>query len=333
MPRDGARLRVGLAYDLKDDYLALGFSTLDVMELDDEEVVGELEGALSSLGCETERIGRGVGLARRLAAGERWDLVLSIAEGMRGRSREAQVPALCELFDQPYAFSDPLTCAVTLDKAVAKRIVRDNGLLTAPFVVVRGAEEADAVELAPPVFVKPVAEGSSKGITAGSLVRRSEEVGPRCRELLAALGQPVLVERFLPGREITVGVVGNGAGARAVATMEVVFTERAEIEAYTTLNKDEWRNRIAYRLVEEPEVAAEARRLALAVYAALECRDVARIDLRGDEHNRLHFLEVNPLPGMHPVRSDLPIMARLAGVPYEVLVGAILGAARSRYGL
>jgi D-alanine-D-alanine ligase len=333
MPRDGARLRVGLAYDLKDDYLALGFTPLDVMEMDDEEVVAALEEGLASLGCEPERIGRGVEVARRLATGERWDLVLSIAEGMRGRSREAQVPALCELFDQPYAFSDPLTCAVTLDKAVAKRIVRDHGLPTAAFAVVQDEAAAEAVEVEPPVFVKPLAEGSSKGITAGSLVQRREELGLRCREMLAALRQPVLVERFLPGREITVGIVGNGASARAVAAMEVVFTERAEIAAYTTLNKDEWRERMAYRLVEEPEVAAEARRLALGAYAALGCRDVARVDLRGDEHGRLHFLEINPLPGLHPVRSDLPIMARLSGLSYEALLGEILTATRARYGL
>jgi len=281
-----------------------------------------------------ERLGRGVEVARRLAAGERWDLVVSIAEGLHGRSREAQVPALCELFQQPYAFSDPLTCAVTLDKAVAKRIVRDHGLPTAPFAVVRGPEElANLDALSLPLFLKPVAEGSSKGITGASLVRDRQEAAHRCRELLAALGQPVLAEQFLPGREVTVGVVGNGAGMRVVAVMEVIFTERAELPAYTTVNKAEYETRVEYRLVAGDAFGLQARGLALAVARALECRDVARVDLRADEHGVLHFLEVNPLPGLHPVRSDLPIMARLAGVEYRELVGEILTAARQRYGL
>lgn len=327
-------LRIGLAYDLKDDYLAAGYSALEVMEFDDEEVIAGLGGAMAELGHAVERLGRGVEVARRLVAGERWDLVVSIAEGLAGRSREAQVPALCELFGQPYAFSDPLTCAATLDKAVAKRIVRDHGLPTAPFEVVRDLEDLEHLEsLALPLFLKPLAEGSSKGITGGSLVRDRHEAARRCRELLAALGQPVLVERFLPGREVTVGVVGNGAAMRAVAVMEVAFTAAAETPAYTTLNKAEYQARVAYRLVDGDVFAAKARALALAAAQALECRDVARVDLRADEDGTLHFLEVNPLPGLHPMRSDLPIMARLAGLPYRDLVGEIITAARQRYGL
>src|SRR5437588_90685 len=150
------RLRIGLAYDLKSDYLAAGFSPEAVMEFDDEATVDALAGALDELGHRPERVGRGVELARRLAAGDRWDLVFNVAEGVSGRSREAQVPALCELFDQPYTFSDPLTSALTLDKPLAKRVVRDLGLPTAPFAVVRRCEEADAVDLPLPLFVKPI---------------------------------------------------------------------------------------------------------------------------------------------------------------------------------
>ena len=115
-------LRIALCYDLKSDYLAAGFAPEDVMEFDEEETIAALEGGLRQLGHHPERVGRGVELARRLAAGERWDLVFNFAEGVRGRSREAQVPAVCEMFDQPYTFSDPLTCAVTLDKSLAKRV-------------------------------------------------------------------------------------------------------------------------------------------------------------------------------------------------------------------
>ncbi|HUK14285.1 MAG TPA: hypothetical protein VLW17_13385 [Thermoanaerobaculaceae bacterium] len=326
-------LRIGLVYDLKDDYLRAGFSPEAVMEFDSEDTVAGIEGALAELGHRSERVGRARELARRLVAGERWDLVLNFAEGVWGRSREAQAPALCELFDQPYTFADPLTCAVTLDKAVAKRIVRDHGIATAPFAVVASEAEARAVELPAPLFAKPVAEGSSKGVTGRSLVRDRSELPAVCAEMLARFGQPVLVETFLPGREATVGIVGHGAGARVVGVMEVAFTGKAEVTAYTALNKDEYLERVSYRLISGESFAECSRALALGVFHALGCRDAARVDVRCDAAGVPHFLEVNPLPGINLVRSDLPIMARLAGMSYPELIGAIVDSARARYGV
>jgi D-alanine-D-alanine ligase len=243
------------------------------------------------------------------------------------------VPALCELFDQPYTFGDPLTCAVTLDKAVAKRIVRDHGLPTAPFAVVGSPEEADAVDLPVPVFLKPLAEGSSKGVSRHSLVRSRGDLIEACLRMLRQCRQPVLVETFLPGREVTVGIIGHGATARVVGVMEVSFTAKAEAAAYTAVNKEEYLERVTYRLLGDEPLAQQARNLALAVYGILGCRDAARVDLRCDAGENLHFLEVNPLPGINHVRSDLPIMARLAGIPYGNLIGAIVDSARERYGL
>lgn len=326
-------LTIALCYDSKEEYLAAGHSHLEVMEFDDEGVIAGLEQALVRIGHRVERVGRGRNLARRLAEGERWDLVFNIAEGLAGRAREAQVPAVCELFGQPYTFSDPVTCGVTLDKALAKRIVRDAGLPTPSFAVVRTPADAGRIGLAPPLFVKPLAEGSSKGVTGRSIVEHSGQLSARCEALLADFPDGLLVESFLPGREVTVGVVGNGAGARVVGVMEVVWTGQAEVPAYTTLNKDEYLDRVDYRLVEPGPFADEASALAVDVYRTLECRDVARVDLRADHRGRLGFLEVNPLPGLHPVRSDLPIMARLAGLPYDELLRAIVDAAAARNGL
>lgn len=326
-------LRIALAYDLKSDYLAAGFSAEAVMEFDDEATVEALAGALAASGHLAERVGRGVELARRLAAGERWDLVFNFAEGVSGRSREAQVPALCELFDQPYTFSDPLTAALTLDKPLAKRVVRDIGLPTAPFAVVSCAEEAAAVALPLPLFVKPIAEGSSKGVSARSKVASRAELARRCAELLEAFAQPVLVETYLPGRELTVGVVGNGEAARAVATMEVHFERGSDREFYTALNKGEFEERVRYSLLDGEPLAVRARQVALAAYAALGCRDAGRVDLRCSAEGEPCFLEVNPLPGMHPTRSDLPIMCSLGGVAYEGLVADIVDAAARRCGL
>jgi D-alanine-D-alanine ligase len=326
-------LRIALAYDLKSDYLAAGFSPEAVMEFDDEATVAALAGALAALGHGVERVGRGVELARRLAAGERWDLVFNVAEGVSGRSREAQVPALCELFAQPYTFSDPLTSALTLDKPLAKRVVRDLGLPTAPFVVVSRCEEADAVDLPLPLFVKPIAEGSSKGVSQSSKVNRREELRPRCAELIAAFGQPVLVETYLPGREITVGIVGNDGTARTLGAMEVTFVHGSDREFYTALNKGEFEDRVDYALLDGEPLAARAREIALAAYAALGCRDAGRVDLRCSADGEPCFLEINPLPGLHPTRSDLPIMCALGGVEYQRLVEEIVEAAARRWGL
>ena len=326
------RLQLALCYDLKEDYLAEGLTAEEVMELDDEETIDGIANALRSLGHTLERVGRGAELARRLASGQRWDLVFNIAEGLRGRSREAQVPALCELFGQPYTFSDPLTCAVTLDKPLAKRLVRDHGLPTAPFAVVERPEDADQVDLAPPLFVKPAAEGSSKGVTERSRVDRREELGEACADLLRRFDQPVLVERYLPGREMTAGIVGNGSEARVLGLMEVRFRDGSDGD-YTALNKAEFQSRVEYHLLDGEPLGIRARLVALAVYRALSCRDAARVDLRCDESGEPCFLEINPLPGLHPVRSDLPIMSRLAGLTYPELLGRIVEAAARRQNL
>jgi len=323
-------LKIALCYDSKEEYLAAGHSALEVAEFDDEGVIAGLEGTLTRLGHRVERVGRGRSLASRLVAGDRWDLVFNVAEGLHGRAREAQVPALCELFDQPYTFSDPVVCGLTLDKALAKRIVHDAGLPTPAFTVVRTLADANDVGLDGRLFVKPLAEGSSKGIGAVSIVEHRDHLPAVCASLLPDFPTGLLVEEMLPGREVTVGIVGNDAGRRVVAVMEVVWTERSEVEAYTQLNKDEYLDRMEYRLVAGEPLADEASELALAVARTLECRDAARVDLRCDGTGRLSFLEVNPLPGLHPVRSDLPIMARLAGLPYDDLLAVIVDAAHER---
>ena len=325
-------LQIAFCYDHKEDYLAEGLTADEVMELDDEETIDGIAGALRGLGHTVERVGRGTELARRLASGQRWDLVFNITEGLRGRSREAQVPALCEMFGQPYTFSDPLTCAVTLDKPLAKRLIRDHGLPTAPFAVVERPEDADAIDLPAPLFIKPAAEGSSKGVTDRSRVDRREDLREACSDLLHRFDQPVLVERYLPGRELTAGIVGNGNDARVVGLMEVRFKDGFDGD-YTALNKAEFTSRVDYHLLDGEPLGVRARQVALAAYRALSCRDAARVDLRCDERGEPCFLEINPLPGLHPIRSDLPIMSRLAGLTYPELLERIIEAAARRQGL
>jgi D-alanine-D-alanine ligase len=323
---------IGLAYDLRDDHRGQGLSEEQLAEFDSPETIAELEAALLRLGHTVDRIGHVRRLAERLVAGHRWDLVFNICEGLAGRSREAQVPALLEAFGQPYTFADPLVMAATLDKAVAKRLVRDHGLSTAPFVLVEGPADLAAVELPFPLFAKPVAEGTGKGVSPASLVRSRKELERTCRALLARYAQPVLVETYLPGREFTVGILGSGPAARVVGTLEVELLPGAEPGVYSYTNKERCEELVRYRLVDDPEARAAAE-LALACYRALECRDAGRVDLRSDASGRPHFLELNPLAGLHPTHSDLPILASLAGLGYDGLIAGIVASAAERAGL
>ncbi len=324
--------RIGLVYDLRSDYLAMGYRESDVAEFDSEGTIAALQEAIESLGYAVERIGHGRSLALALAAGRRWDLVFTIAEGLKGRSREAQVPALLELYEIPYTFSDPLVCAVTLDKAVAKKLVAAEGLPTPGFAVVRSAEEVASVDLSYPVFAKPLAEGTGKGIDPHSKIDTPQQLAIVCGRLLGQYQQPVLVETYLGGREFTVGIVGTGPKARVLGTMEIAVAGAGEPAIYSYLNKEECERRIRYSALREPGMKQAVEALALGCYRALECRDGGRVDLRCDEGGRPYFLEVNPLAGLHPSHSDLPMIATQEGMAYESLIGAILDSAFERAG-
>src|SRR5690606_29019961 len=247
-----------------------------------------------------------------------------------GFGRESQVPALLEAYGVPYTFSDPLVCALTLHKAMAKHVARGCGVPTPDFALVATDDEAAAITLPLPLFVKPVAEGTSKGITAASLVRSRGELRSVCAELLREHRQPVLVERFLPGRELTVGMLGTGAAARALATLEVRLRDGADEGVYSYRNKAHWRELVEYRLLEPGALRAEVERVALAAWSCLGCRDAGRVDVRLDEHGSPQMLEINPLAGLMPGHSDLPIMAELAGIDYRSLIGAIVECATER---
>jgi D-alanine-D-alanine ligase len=265
----------------------------------------------------------------RLAAGERWDLVFNIAEGLGGLARESQVPGLLDAYQIPYVFSEALTLAVTLHKGVAKHMVRARDVRTPDFEVVEDEGDIQRVRLSYPVFVKPVAEGSSRGISAASKVGSFEELDYVCRQLLGKYRQPVLVETFLPGREFTVGILGTGAHAKAIAVMEVTLGASAEPDAYSYSNKIDYENRIKYRVADDATARA-AEAAAVRAWCCLGCRDAGRVDLRCDRHGNVHFLEVNPLPGLHPVRSDLAILCSLVGISYQQLIERIVASAVKR---
>lgn len=322
-------MRVALVYDLRDDYRALGFADEELAEFDFAATIDAIEAALAALGHETERVGNVHALAQRLAAGARWDLVFNTAEGVRGFGREAQVPALLDAFGLAYTFSDPLVSALTLHKGMAKRVLRDAGVPTAPFCVVGDEAELAAVALPFPLFVKPVAEGTAKGIDAGSRVTEPGALAARCRLVWAKYRQPALVEPFLPGREFTVGVLGAGATARAAGTLELRLRPGAEPGIYSYLNKERSEERVDLPLA-DAEFAAKVEPVALAAWRVLGGRDAGRIDLRLDARGAPLVLELNPLPGLHPTHSDLPILWSALGRRYETLIEAIVESAAAR---
>jgi len=324
-------VKIGITYDLRDDYIAEGYTEEQTAEFDHPRTIAAIEDALQSLGYETDRIGHIRTLARRLVAGDRWNLVFNIAEGLRGFGREAQVPALLDAWEIPYTFSDPLVLSLTLHKGMTKRVIRDLGIPTPDFAVVETPEEVEAVSLPFPLFAKPVAEGTGMGVTAASKIADRTELARVCRELLATFCQPVLIETFLPGREFTVGIIGTGAEAFSPGVMEVHLLEKAEKEVYSYVNKEDWHERIEYALAADA-MARAAEKTALAAWRDLGCRDGGRIDLRADANGVPNFIEVNPLAGIRPEHSDLPILCELAGMPYRELIAEIMRSAMKRIG-
>jgi D-alanine-D-alanine ligase len=325
-------MRIGLTYDLRAEYLAMGYGEEETAEFDREETIEELEKTIRELGSQTDRIGSARRLVERLARGDRWDLVFNIAEGLHGVGREAQVPAILDLYGIPYTFSDPLVMALTLHKGMTKRVIRDAGIPTCDFAVIGMEADAAAVRFEPPYFLKPVAEGTSKGINSKSIVKDRAHLWPLCADLLEAFRQPVIVEEFLPGREFTVGVIGTGPEAEALGTLEMGLKPGAENDVYSYVNKEQCEELVDYILVRpdaDPEVR-EAERIAIESWRVLECRDAGRVDVRCDARGRPQFLEANPLAGLHPTHSDLPILCGKLGIPYVTLIDRILRSACAR---
>lgn len=328
----GSRRTIGFTYDLRADYLALGYSVEEVAEFDSEVTISSLCETLSQLGYEVDRIGNVRALCARLVKGDKWDLVFNICEGMYGRSREAQVPAVLEAFNIPYTFSDPLVCAVTLDKAVAKRLVRDAGLRTPAFLVVEQESDVTGHNLRYPLFAKPIAEGTGRGITQDSKIVDAGQLKRVCSRLLSELGGPVLVEEYLPGREFTVGVLGTGASASALGTMEVTMLPAAGGDVYSFETKERCEELVRYGRLPEGSLRDSIHELAVESYRTLGCRDAGRVDIRLDADGRPSFMEVNPLPGLHPNHSDLPMIATQEGMAYRDLIGAIVSGGAKRIG-
>jgi D-alanine-D-alanine ligase len=323
-------LRFGVTYDLRSDYRALGYGEEETAEFDAEETIAAICEALAALGHAPERIGGIRALTGQLAQGARWDAVFNICEGLKGVAREAQVPALLEAYDIPYVFSDPLTLALCLDKALTKRVLRDAGVPTADFTVIEHEADIGKVAMAFPLFLKPVSEGSGKGVDARSRVTNAAELDGVARDLLARFRQPVLVEEFLPGREFTIGITGTGEGASVLGIIEIVPAENYVGHGYGYANKSDWEDKLAVVPADDAQARASGE-VALAAWRVLRCRDGGRADIRLGRDGKPRFIEVNPLAGIRPGYSDLCFIADFQKVTYQQLIGKFLESFLARH--
>ena len=322
------KMNIGLTYDLRTDYLKEGYSMEETAEFDKEETIVSLEGALNNLGHQTERIGHARKLMQELLAGKRWDIVFNICEGMYGDSRESLVPALLDAYQVPYVFSGAVILGISLNKAFAKQIIRDAGINTPPFLVVNQPDDVKRCQLTYPLFAKPIAEGTGKGIEDRSVINTAEQLAEMCQYLLNKFKQPVLVEEYLPGREFTVGVVGNGTDARVVGAMEVIYGDGVN-DIYSYDNTETYAGRIQDTPV-TGDWLEQSTDISLKAWNTLNANDGGRVDVRVDRYGKISFIEINPLAGLNPVHSDLPILCRMNGIEYPELIGMIMDAAIKR---
>ena len=322
-------MKIGLTYDLRSDYLNEGFSEEETAEFDKESTIADIERALHHLNYLTERIGNIRHLTTRLVKGDRWDLVFNICEGLYGIGREAQVPAILDAYNIPYTFSDPLVLALTLHKGMTKRVIRDAGIPTPDFCILESEQDLQKVDLPYPLFVKPNAEGSGRGIDFHSKINNPDELKISCNKLWSSNIQSLLVETYLPGREFTIGILGTGKNSFTVGLMEVIFRSNAEDKIYSYDMKSNYESYLDYELPDK-EITSRCCEMALNSWKILGCRDGGRVDVRLDKHGIPNFIEVNPLAGLNEISSDLPILARMNGFEYLFLIKTIVESAIER---
>ncbi|MFH1305026.1 MAG: ATP-grasp domain-containing protein, partial [Candidatus Omnitrophota bacterium] len=298
-------MKIGITYNLKEEISPS--SVLDgefTEEFDTESTISAICGVFHRNGYDTARLGSGLEIAEKIKK-EKVDFVFNIAEGYNGRNRESHVPSVLEMLGIPYSGSDPLTLGLTLDKAITKKVAFHSGIPTPRFKTIKKIDDLFLTEnrLCYPLITKPVWEGSSKGIYNSSKVFHESELEKNVRFLFKKYPDtPVLVEEYVEGKEITVGVMGNDP-PQVLGLMEIVNKINPESDFFYSLEtKRNWAKLVDY--VAPPDISQllekHIRHYAVSAFREFGCRDIARIDFRISRHDRIFMLEVNPLPGLSP---------------------------------
>ena len=319
-------MKIGLTYDLRSWYLDRGYSMEETAEFDKQETVDALDNSMKIMGHETEQIGNAFQLIEALAAGRKWDMVFNIAEGLYGDGRESVVPAILDQYRIPYVFSGPVIMGISLNKHLAKLVVAAAGVPVSPGFLVTDIKDLENLKLEYPLFVKPVSEGTGKGITDKSLVNSLSELKVMVGWILKEFNQPALVEEYLPGREFTVGIVGHGDQTLAIGGMEVITADNLP---YSIHVKENYHDYSKYHPLSD-DIAEECKAVAEKARRALDAVDGGRVDVKADRNGKICFIEANPLAGLNPVHSDLPILARMYNIDYQKLLEMIMSAAIKR---
>jgi len=327
-------MRIGLAYDIKSSITTHSTVEDALEEYDLPETLDTIEGALLKRGHKVVRLGGGSEFLHAICH-THVDIVFNIAEG-RGnhRSREAQVPAVLEMLGIPYTGSDPLCLAVCLDKPITKKLLKAEGIPTPRWFTIGSCEKVPEArwDLFPfPKIIKPSCEGSSKGIRVTSLVHNVCEAEEETMRIIKDYRQPAMVEEFIGGDEVTVGIIGNSP-PKVVGMMRILPKTKVHNFIYSLEVKRDYTNQVDYESpVELPDsILDRLESTSLAIFKTLGCRDFARIDFRISNNGTPHFIEINPLPGLGTY-SDLVIMAIKLGWTHEGLINAVLDAALERY--
>jgi D-alanine-D-alanine ligase len=328
-------MKIGLSYDLKEAVDPGQKPQEDALEeYDSKETIAALKSAIEAYGHTVVKLGGGRDFLNHILR-EKVDFVFNISEGLGTyRGREAQVPSVLEMLDIPYSGADPQCMAICLDKHLTKKIVSWEGVHT-PIWRTIGRSQLNGLDwqsLPYPALVKPVWEGSSKGIRQNSICRDPQQMETLVTGLLESYSQPVLVEEFIPGQEVTVGIIGNDP-PQVMGMMKIAPRQKDRNFIYSIEVKRDYENLVDYECppkIRKP-VLEQIKEFSLQAFQVLECRDFARLDFRIRPNGDVYFLEANPLAGLNPKTSDLVIMAGLLGISYQDLIGSILKAALKRY--
>lgn len=329
-------MKIGLAYDLKEAQAPEPGSPEDALvEYDSVDTIEAIAAALESQKHSIFRLGGGKEFLTNILQ-NKVDFVFNIAEGQGNyRAREAQIPSILEMLGIPYSGSDPQCLAICLDKPLTKKLVAMAGVHTPRWRVITNTRQLKGIaggKFPLPAFIKPAWEGSSKGIYAGSKAKKAEQIAEVAGDLIERYRQPVMVEEFISGDEVTVGVVGNSP-PELLGMMRILPKRKDDTLIYSREVKQDWEQRVDYECPAQldRDIVQDIKESSLKVFQVLGCRDFARIDFRVSPEGVPYFLEINPLPGLNPKSGDLCIMANKMGWTYEELVSAILYAALKRY--
>jgi D-alanine-D-alanine ligase len=331
-------MKIGLSYDIKEQTSkAEGLPEDAFEEYDSSGTVEALAAAISFQGHTVIKLSGGPAFLKNILH-NRPDLVFNIAEGLGNyRSREAQVPSVLEMLDISYSGSDPLTLSVCLEKPLTKQLVAACGVATPKWCVINDITELESVnwkEFPFPAFAKPAHEGSSKGIRGASRVDNTRALKELIKRQMALYAQPMMVEEFISGEEVTVGLLGNDP-TRVTGIMRVVPRQKSPDFVYSLEVKRDWQNQVRYECPARLEEAVmnKIQDFCLKAFRALGIRDLARMDFRISPDGTPYFLEVNPLPGLNPKSGDYIIMGEAMGWSYNSLIGAVLNSAIERCGI